>query len=112
MHMHTAAPPDQHRFVNDVLPLVERRARWAFWYLTCPARREDAIQDARLHAWAGWLYLHRVGRVDAVSPWCIARMAVSRAKCGHSHHGVGRTGKRNIVDALDWRCQRRAGFRT
>ncbi len=102
-------PEHEAFFLTEILPLVQRRAWRAVWYLRCPQRRADVVQDAVLHAWDGYRRLVAQGR--EVQPGCVARFAVLRAKSCLRLQGSGPKGSNPDRDAMSPKAQRRYGHR-
>jgi len=106
----TISLPARAYFVAEVLPAVQRRARRAFRLIRCPGRRDDALQDACLLAWADFARLVERGIQDTVSPRSLAFWAVLRTRMGRKPYQGTRKGRRADLDALSWKSSSREGY--
>jgi hypothetical protein len=72
----------QASFLAIVLPRVLSHGRVCFGGLTCPHRREDAIQEMIGLAWKWHLRLAESGKDATLFPTAVASYAARAVKCG------------------------------
>jgi hypothetical protein len=70
----------QRRFL-ELLPNIERYARWAFRGMNVE-RREEALQDVRAHAWRAYRRLADLDREEVAYAGALARFAVAQFRDG------------------------------
>jgi hypothetical protein len=86
-----------------LLPAIRRHARRAFRHLGVEAR-EESVNAAVAHAWAGFVRLCELGRAEMVYPSPLATYAIARVREGRS---VGNP--LNARDITSTRCRRQYG---
>ncbi len=93
----------QRRFL-ELVPAIERFARFAFRHLD-PAARDEAVAEATAAALVAYRRLVQLGRQQIAYATPLARYAVL-----HVFNGRHVGGRQNYTDALSRSAQRRHGF--